>query len=83
MGSFGARGRDTVADVRWQGSGLSCLCIQANGGQKCARGNLLGILIDHFVSEEKDLRDGTHEGKSISRGLKSVNSRLPEMRLAL
>lgn len=53
-GSFGARNHDALANVRGQGSRVSCLCIQSNGGQKRARGNLLRFLIDHFVREEKD-----------------------------
>src|SRR5690349_6167333 len=55
VGSYGGRNRNALSNVGRQESRLSGPRIQANSGQKRARGNLLGLVIDHFVCEEKDL----------------------------
>src|ERR1700756_5324952 len=49
----GGCGGDAFADVAGQGPWLAGLQVDANAGQKSARGKLLGLLICHFVGKEE------------------------------
>src|SRR5579859_6057808 len=66
---WGTRGGDAFADVGGQGSCLAGVEVNANTGQKSARGKFLGLLICHFVGKEEGFFANLLEGRADGDGV--------------